>query len=338
MPSLELWKTYDRRAVHDIFEPHTTFAPQTGTWGLQGIVRLQESPDDFVFFVTFGKSQGAHNFDEKISDDGVLTWQSQPKQKLDTPVIQRFIGHDDLTANIHLFLRTTTNEPYTYLGRLGYLGHDSTREQPVHFTWQLMDWPPPAPVVNNLGLVTVPGNEPVTPVDPRRDSLTQTPPPKTKPGAGKGGAGGVKATLPGQDAKNRALGLAGEKLVIMHEKARLAAAGRRDLADAILHVAVVEGDSAGYDIRSFEADGSVRHIEVKTTAGPASNAFFISPNEIDFSDKHPKSYILIRVHGYDRVTNSGNYYEQRGSVSAAFQLTPTEYRAKLRPAIPASSS
>jgi hypothetical protein len=50
MTQLELWQTYDRRAVHDIFEPQTTFTPQTGTWGLQGIVRLQESPDDFVLF------------------------------------------------------------------------------------------------------------------------------------------------------------------------------------------------------------------------------------------------------------------------------------------------
>ena len=50
-------------------------------------------------------------------------------------------------------------------------------------------------------------------------------------------------------------------------------------------MAIVKGDSAGYDIRSFNLDGSDRHIEVKSTAGPASNAFYISPNEIAFSEK-----------------------------------------------------
>ena len=47
-----------------------------------------------------------------------------------------------------------------------------------------------------------------------------------------------------------------------------------------MHLAVVEGDSAGYDVRSFNVDGTERHIEVKTTGGPATNAFFISPNEV----------------------------------------------------------
>jgi hypothetical protein len=183
-------------------------------------------------------------------------------------VIQQFITHDDLTSNIHLFLRTSGDKPYTYMGRLGYLDHDPSREQPVYFTWQLMDWPAPRQVLDDLGIVPVAPSDPVTPVDPSRDSLTETPPPEIKPGTGTGGAGGTKPTLAGQDAKNRALGLAGERLVLLHERKQLIAAGRSDLADKIVHVAVVEGDSAGYDVRSFNADGGVRHIEVKTTAGP----------------------------------------------------------------------
>jgi hypothetical protein len=49
-----------------------------------------------VFFVTYGTSQGAHDFVEDINEEGVLTWQSQPRQRLDTPRIQQFISHDDL--------------------------------------------------------------------------------------------------------------------------------------------------------------------------------------------------------------------------------------------------
>src|SRR5687768_11197628 len=78
--SLRLWESYTREEVHDIFEPTTLFTPQTGKWGLPGIVRLSETDGDFIFFVTFGSSQGNHDFDEAITEDGVLTWQSQPRQ------------------------------------------------------------------------------------------------------------------------------------------------------------------------------------------------------------------------------------------------------------------
>jgi hypothetical protein len=329
--SLNLWETYTREEAHDIFQPDTTFTPQTGTWGLQGIVGIANSPGDFVFFVTFGSSQGAHDFDEEISEDGVLTWQSQPRQRLDTPRIQQFIDHDDLKNSIHLFLRTSNNLSYTYFGRLGYLEHDPKREAPVHFSWQLMDWPPSPAVLQSLGIVPATPQDPVTPILATPDTLTETPPPKVGTGGSGGGAGGTHATHLGQDAKNRKLGLAGEKLVLIYERHRLTAAGRADFAAHIVHVAVVEGDSAGYDIRSFNADGTDRHIEVKTTGGPASNAFFISPNEIEFSAKHPDSYVLMRLSGYSDARNSANFYEKPGPISDAFGLTPTEYRARLLP-------
>ena len=71
-------------------------------------------------------------------------------------------------------------------------------------------------------------------------------------------------------------------------RSELREAGRDDLADRVIHVSIIEGDSAGFDIRSFCVDGSARHIEVKTTSGPATNAFFLSPNEIKFSEEHPE--------------------------------------------------
>ncbi len=57
MRELRLWEAYDRREVHDIFSPNTTFVPQAGTWGLQGIVRVPDHLGDYVFFVTFGQSK-----------------------------------------------------------------------------------------------------------------------------------------------------------------------------------------------------------------------------------------------------------------------------------------
>lgn len=67
-----------------------------------------------------------------------------------------------------------------------------------------------------------------------------------------------------RDACNRAPGRAGEERVLAHERASLLAAGRTDLAESIRWVSHVDGDGAGYDILSFDPDGSDRLIEVKT--------------------------------------------------------------------------
>jgi len=75
MRSLVLWETYTREEAHDIFAPHTTFTRQSGTWGLQGIIGIPDSPEDFVFFVTFGRSQGDHHFDENISPE--ISWRGR---------------------------------------------------------------------------------------------------------------------------------------------------------------------------------------------------------------------------------------------------------------------
>lgn len=99
---LEIYEDYTRQGVHDIFAPDTPFTPQTGTRGLQGIVPIPERSGDFVFFVTFGKSQGEHVFDEGVTESGILTWQSQPHQKLDNRIIQQFISHDELRHSISL--------------------------------------------------------------------------------------------------------------------------------------------------------------------------------------------------------------------------------------------
>ena len=106
---------------------------------------------------------------------------------------------------------------------------------------------------------------------------------------------------------------------------------QRDLAERVVHVAVVEGDAAGYDIRSYELDGTARLIEVKTTRGAATAAFFVSPNEIALSCVQADNYVLIRVFGYDGPNNSASYYQVHGALNDAFDLTPAEYRASLLP-------
>ena len=42
-----------------------------------------------------------------ISTEGVLRWQSQPRQRLDDPQVRQLISHDEDRNNIYLFLRTS---------------------------------------------------------------------------------------------------------------------------------------------------------------------------------------------------------------------------------------
>jgi hypothetical protein len=150
--TLTLYETYTRQDVHDIFEPSTRFTPQAGTWGLWGIVPVPGKAGDFVFFVTFGKEQAGHHFDEWVSLNGIINWQSQPRQGLADRQIQQFIQHDPTKNNSHLFLRTNKTVPYTYLGRLAYHAHDPKRERPVYIQWQILDWNPPLAHLQAMGL------------------------------------------------------------------------------------------------------------------------------------------------------------------------------------------
>ena len=140
MKNLQLNNLYSRKNIHSIFSPQTKFTPQAGTWGLHGIIKIPNRERDFVFIVTYGQSQGEHNFDEGITADGVLSWQSQPSQDLSNKIIIQIINHDDITDNIFLFLREDKKSDYKYLGKLAYLDHDTQREMPVYFQWQLLDW------------------------------------------------------------------------------------------------------------------------------------------------------------------------------------------------------
>ena len=85
---LELYELYTRSDAQQIFEPDYKFEPSRGTWGLHGVIRLLNKKNDWVFFVTYGQSQSGHEFDEGITPEGVLTWQSQPSQGFDNPGIQ----------------------------------------------------------------------------------------------------------------------------------------------------------------------------------------------------------------------------------------------------------
>lgn len=126
------------------------------------------------------------------------------------------------------------------------------------------------------------------------------------------------------EAVNKSLGDAGEQFAINFERARLISLGKESLADKIEHVALTQGDGAGFDILSYEANGSDRFVEVKTTKYGKHSPFFISSNELRFSEKYQENYHLHRIFQF---RNDPHLFSLPGSVSNNFILSPTEYRA-----------
>ena len=71
--------------------------------------------------------------------------------------------------------------------------------------------------------------------------------------------------------------------------------GLADLSEKIEHTSVLVGDGPGYDIKSFNSDGSFRYIEVKTTRGGINTGFFMSSSELTKS-RIIEGYYLYRVY------------------------------------------
>jgi hypothetical protein len=141
MVTLIRYEDYTRKDVHDIFAPASPFRASAGTWGIHGIVPVANRPGDFVLFVTFGQTASGHVFDEGVTASGVLSWQSQPRQGLRSPIVQQLIAHDEALNSIYLFLRTAKGRPYTFLGPKGLrLPVDSPRRLADGTMKRFVDW------------------------------------------------------------------------------------------------------------------------------------------------------------------------------------------------------
>jgi hypothetical protein len=129
-----------------------------------------------------------------------------------------------------------------------------------------------------------------------------------------------------QAKENEAIGEAGEALVAKWERELLLKAGKPDLAKKVEVVANTQGDGLGYDVLSFTPTGEEKFIEVKATTGPAESPFFLTANELSFSQQNPTQFHLFRVYNYDRAKGSAEFYSVSGDIDAAFNLVPVEYR------------
>ncbi len=129
-----------------------------------------------------------------------------------------------------------------------------------------------------------------------------------------------------REARNAALGAAGEEFVLDLEHRRLWEAGAKHLAERIEHSARIRGDGLGYDILSFDPDGRERLIEVKTTAFGMMTPFFASAREVNVSAEQADAFRLYRLF---RFRTDPKIYILPGSLRESCMLDPIQYRASL---------
>lgn len=134
----------------------------------------------------------------------------------------------------------------------------------------------------------------------------------------------VKRDYLEREAANQSLGLAGEEFTVRFETWRLRELGKPKLADRIELVSQTQGDGLGYDVKSFEADGRERFIEVKTTTFGKETPFFVSRGELTFSNQAHDQFHLYRLYDFRKQPH---LFDLPGRLDTHCQLDPITYRA-----------
>jgi len=132
----------------------------------------------------------------------------------------------------------------------------------------------------------------------------------------------VKRNYYKEELRNRRLGLLGEEFVISYERQKLSSLGKKDLADNIEHVSQTQGDSAGFDILSFDKNGTEQFIEVKTTQMGKEAPFYFTRNELGTSKSQSDKYNLYRVFNFRKKPQ---FYQLKGSLVKSCESISTEF-------------
>lgn len=133
-------------------------------------------------------------------------------------------------------------------------------------------------------------------------------------------------------AANQSLGRLGEDIILERERQRVLAEFGEAYLSQVTHVSVVEGDGAGYDIRSVRKTqtGVVEYfIEVKTTTGDANVPFFLTENERSFAALNADQYEVARVHSLDQLNKEYLEYRLTGHQLLNMTMTPVNYRVEV---------
>lgn len=122
------------------------------------------------------------------------------------------------------------------------------------------------------------------------------------------------------------IGDSGEELVFKFEKNKL-----KDTPYVPIPVSK-EDDTLGYDIKSYELDGTEIHIEVKTQTKGKFEAgdFYLSANEMEQLKKDPK-YVIYFV--YNMKKNKADFIQIRKTDLEGFSFEPVVYKIRFKATI-----
>lgn len=137
----------------------------------------------------------------------------------------------------------------------------------------------------------------------------------------------TKTDFAARDARNRALGEAGEEFIYLYERQRLIQADRADLAEKVTWASRDIGDGLGYDIISFEPSGEEIYLEVKTTTGGEGTPFYVSNNEVVVSAEKSSAYKLVRLY---KFPVQPKFFVLSGDLKTSLNLVASSYRASLQ--------
>lgn len=103
----------------------------------------------------------------------------------------------------------------------------------------------------------------------------------------------TKVDYSNRSRKFKRIGDRGEQIVLRAEKQFLKKNGRKDLAKLVDQISERD-DSAGYDIKSYELNGTEKLIEVKSTLQKIGNSnIFLSANELQVAENKENYYFYI---------------------------------------------
>ena len=130
-----------------------------------------------------------------------------------------------------------------------------------------------------------------------------------------------------RDFINRKLGHDGEEVIFKFEQQRLRQADRPDLARKVRWISQEEGDGAGYDILSFDQRGRERFLEVKTTVGSQTAPFYLTRNELTFSNERPAEFRICRLYDFSKIPRM---FEIAPPLDKFVHLEPLSFEASFK--------
>ena len=150
-------------------------------------------------------------------------------------------------------------------------------------------------------------------------------------GSGKSVVRSLSAEEAAKREKNRKKkGNRGEEIAVEIERRRLKKLGREDLSEKITNVARVK-DGLGYDIISTDLDKDGNeieiYIEVKATSYGKDTPFYVSPNEVEVSNRLSEYYYIYRIYEMTTTGKDARYYRIKGAIDSNYELVPTEFLA-----------